>query len=271
MSSAIYTFAEERRAWIAAHAGILLFQKRRAELLGKAIRARDRARVGARPDPHDDEVTPPLVFRQTSTATGGFETAIVVACAVAAPIGWPVGRLLYGWITTLIPDRLLGYPIPALLGTAALCGLPLPLFYDPLPTLWAVVVTPWLLGQLPAIFLAAGIYGVLEGWLAVDGSSHWWPLTPVAAEVDDDVFLGGRDVAMPTILDPPPEAAPPARRKPLSMPRIGVPTIHWIPLLCSGIPVGLGITWYLWLILSALLSLPSELLQTNYPPATPYI
>lgn len=270
MSTAIYTFAEERRAWIAAHAGIFLFQKRRAELLGKAIRARDRQRLGVRPDPHDDDVTPPLVFRQTSTATGGFETAIVVACAVAAPLAWPLGRLLYGWITTLIPDRLLGYPIPALLGTAALCGLPLPLFYDPSPSVWAVVVTPWLLAQLPAVFLAAGLYGVLEGWLAVDGSSHWWPLTPVAAQLDDDLFLGGRDVAMPTILDPPDRAVP-VRRNPLSMPRISTPAIRWIPLLVTGIPITLGITWYLWQVAAALLSLPSELLQTNYPPASPYI
>jgi hypothetical protein len=269
MPTAMYTFAEERRAWIAAHAGIFLFQKRRAELLGKAIRARDRARVGVRPDPHDDEVTPPLVFRQTSTATGGFETAIVVACAVTAPIGWPLGRLLYGRITTLIPDRLLGYPIPALLGTAALCGLPLPLFYNPSPDLWAILFTPWLLAQLPAVFLAAAIYGILEGWLAVDGSSHWWPLTPVAAEVDDNLFLGGRDVAMPTILDPP-SPPEPTRRKPLSTPRISVPTIRWVPLLCTGIPVTLGIMWYAWLILAALISLPAELLHTTYPPAAPY-
>ena len=52
-------FDEERRAWIAARAGIWMFQKRRAELLGKRIRARSRAKVGARPDPHDDQVTRP--------------------------------------------------------------------------------------------------------------------------------------------------------------------------------------------------------------------
>ena len=150
MSTAIDTFAEQRRAWIAGHAGILLFQKRRAELLGKRIRARDRARIGARPDPHDDDVTPPLVFRQTSTATGGFETALVAVCAITAPIGWPVGRLLYGWITTLIPERLLGYPIPALLGTAVVCGIPLPLLYDPAPSVWSVIVVPWLFAQIPA-------------------------------------------------------------------------------------------------------------------------
>jgi hypothetical protein len=264
MPTAIHTFAEERRAWIAAHAGILLFQKRRAELLGKQIRARDRARVGVRPDPHDDDVTPPLVFRQTSTATGGFETAIVAVCAIAAPLGWPLGRLLYGWITTLIPERLLGYPIPALFATAAVCGFPLPLLYEPSPSVWSVIVVPWLFAQIPAVFLTAGIYGVLEGWLAVEGSSHWWPLTPVAAELDDEFFLGGRDVAMPTLLDPPSHEP-----EPLAVPRVGAATIRWIPLLCSGIPAGLGILWYCWLILSALLHLPGEWLNQTVPVTGP--
>lgn len=256
MAAAVDIFAEERRAWIAAHAGVLLFQKRRAELLGKRIRARDRARVGVRPDPHDDDVTPPLMFRKTSTATGGFETAIVAACAVTAPIGWPIGRLLYGWITTLIPDRLLGYPIPALLGTAVLCGIPLPLLYDPSASVWSVVVAPWLLAQIPAMFLAAGIYGILEGWLAIEGSSHWWPLTPAAAELDDELFLGGRDVSMPTILDRPAQEP-----EPLAVPRVSSATIRWIPLLCSGVPAALGILWLCWLIFAALMQLPSEWLN----------
>ncbi|GAB5901211.1 hypothetical protein [Mycolicibacterium mageritense] len=261
MPTATDTFAEERRAWIAGHAGILLIQKRRAELLGKAIRARDRARVGARPDPHDDDVTAPLVFRQTSTPTGGLETAIVVVCALALPIAWPLGRILYSRITTLIPERLIGYPTPALFGTAALCGLPLPLVYDPAPSVWSVLITPWLLGQLPGIFLTAAVYGLLEGWLAVDGSSHWWPLTPEAAEVDDNFFLGGRDVAMPTILDPP--APEPQHRRPLSVPRIGVPAIRWTPMLVSSAPVVLGILWYCWLVAAALLHLPSEMLHDS--------
>jgi len=262
MSTATDTFAEQRRTWIAGHAGILLFQKRRAELLGKRIRARDRARIGARPDPHDDDVTPPLMFRQTSTATGGFETALVAVCAITAPIGWPVGRLLYGWVTTLIPERLLGYPIPALLGMAVVCGIPLPLLYDPSPSVWSVIVVPWLFAQIPAVFLAAGIYGILEGWLAVEGSCHWWPLTPVAAELDDEFFLGGRDVSMPTLLDPPSGTHEP---RPLAVPRVRVPEVRWIPLLCSAIPAGLGILWLSWLIFSAILHLPSEWLNQTVP------
>ncbi|MBV0920426.1 hypothetical protein KC238_24520 [Mycobacteroides chelonae] len=266
MPTAIDTFAEQRRAWIAGHAGILLIQKRRAERLGKAIRARDRARTGARPDPHDDDVTAPLVFRQMSTPTGGFETALVVICALAAPLAWPLGRLLYGKITTLIPDRLMGYPIPALFGTAAICGLPLPVVYDPAASFTSVVLVPWLLTQLPAVFLTAAIYGILEGWLAVEGSSHWWPLTPEATDVDENLFLGGRDVAMPTLLDPPTPQA--SRRRPLSVPRFGVPTLHWTPLLVSSAPVVLGTLWYVWQIAAAMLHLPFDMLH-NSPPAYP--
>jgi hypothetical protein len=117
-------FDEERRAWIAARAGIWMVQKRRAELLGKRIRARSRAKVGARPDPHDDQVTPPLVFRTSSTTTGALETGVLAASAAAAPIGWPLGRMLYAVIIGLIPERLQSYPIAALTWAAVLSGRP---------------------------------------------------------------------------------------------------------------------------------------------------
>jgi hypothetical protein len=120
-------FDEQRRAWIAAHAGVWLFQKRRAELLGKKIRARAHMRVGVRPDPHDDQVAPPLALRTPATGTGALESAVVAAAAVAAPLGWPLGRALYTWIATLIPERLRAYPIAALIWTAVVCGAPLPL------------------------------------------------------------------------------------------------------------------------------------------------
>ena len=48
-------------------------------------------------------------------------------------------------------------------------GLPLPLVYQPTDSLAGTVLAPWLIAQLPAALLAAGIYGILEGWLAVDG------------------------------------------------------------------------------------------------------
>jgi hypothetical protein len=36
------------------------------------------------------------------------------------------------------------------------------------------LVVPWVLAQVPAVFLAAGIYGIVNGWLAVDGRDEKW-------------------------------------------------------------------------------------------------
>jgi hypothetical protein len=233
-------FDEQRRAWIAAHAGVFLVQKRRAELLGKRIRARDRHRIGVRPDPHDDQVAAPLAFRTAATPTGAMESALVTAVALAAPLAWPLGRVLYGWITTLIPDRLRAYPIPALAWTAVVSGLPLPVLFDPQPSLWSAVITPWMLTQIPATFLVAGAYGVLEGWLAVDGSTDWWPMTPLAPDLDDDLILGPGDVAMPTVLDPVPrpvDDVPVARRW-------TPPKTRWAPMLSGAAFAAVGTIWY---------------------------
>ena len=122
-----------------------------------------------------------------------------------------------------------------------------------------MIVMPWLLAQIPATLLAAGVYGVLEGWLAVDGSSDWWPLMPVAADVDDDVFLGARDVAMPTVLDPIPREP-----EPLAVPRRRTrPTIRWIPMLSASTLAALGILWYVCAVGSALIDAPAQLIESN--------
>jgi hypothetical protein len=242
-------FDDQRRAWIAAHAGVFLFQKRRAELLAKQIRARTRSKVGARPDPHDDNVTPPLPLRSPRTPSGTMENLLVLVCAVAAPVGWPVGRLGYQLVKTLIPERLRAYPIPALMWSAALAAAPL-LFYSRSPDLTSEVITPWVLAQIPAALLTASVYGVLEGWLAVEGSSHWWPLTPPAPEVDDNLLLGLTLLPMTTLLDPAPEPSP-ARRLPpsLHVRRAAPPPINWAPLLL-GAAINLAIA--IWCLVSAL-------------------
>lgn len=252
-------FDEERRAWIAARAGIWMFQKRRAELLGKRIRARSRAKVGTRPDQHDDQVTPPLVVRTSSTPTGALETGIAAAAALAAPIGWPIGRSLYATIVRLIPERLQSYPIAALAWTAVLSGAPLPLFYDPGPTLSSTLIIPWILAQIPASFAAAAAYGVLEGWLAIDGSSDWWPLTPAQRDVDDTLILGPDPLPMPTLLDPIRSTA--RSDDAPRIPRRRPAPVNWIRLTVPAAIAATGTLWYFTAVTGALMSYPSALLS----------
>lgn len=249
-------FDDQRRAWIAAHTGVFMFQKRRAEVLAKRIRARARSKVGGRPDPHDDQVTPPFVFRNGSTTSGSFEAALVTACAVIAPLGWALGKGGYCAIVTLIPERLRAYPIPALIWASAVSGLPLVLFYDPDTSLTETLVVPWLLAQIPAGFLAAALYGVLEGWLAIEGSSDLWPLTPVAADIDDDLILDPGMVPMATVLDPP---DPPRRRRvppSISARRRTPPKVHWLPILSGAAAVTIIAIWYTCSVLDATLEPP---------------
>src|SRR5271156_5335069 len=135
---------------------------------------------------------------------------------------------------------------------AALAALPL-IFYSPSPGLDSELITPWLLAQIPATLLTASIYGVLEGWLAVEGSSHWWPLTPQAPEVDDNLLLGPTMLPMTTLLDPAPEPQP-ARRLPpsLHVRRATPPPINWAPLL---IGAAINLALAAWCLISALSAL----------------
>lgn len=249
-------FDDQRRAWIASHAGVLMFQKRRAELLAKRIRARARAKVGGRPDPHDDQVTPPLVFRNSSTASGSFEAALVATCAVIAPLGWAMGKGGYLAVVTLIPERLRAYPIAALIWVSAASGLALVFFYDFGTSLTDALVKPWLLAQIPAGFLAAALYGILEGWLAIEGSSDLWPLTPVAADIDDDLILDPGMVPMATVLDPPDR--PRRRRVPpsISARRRVPPKVHWLPILSGAAVVAITAIWFTCSVADAALNPP---------------
>lgn len=165
-----HVFDGQRHAWIAAHAGKFMFQRRRAALLNKKLRDCERARIGAHLDPHGAQIAPPpLLFR-------ALEVVIVAVAALAAPIGWPAGRLLYRYMTTLIPKRMRAYPIPALLWLAVLqLAGGLLILVDAPVSKWPTPIQLWLGAQMPLTFLTAGIYGILEGWLAVKGSTAWWP------------------------------------------------------------------------------------------------
>ncbi|MGE0216176.1 MAG: hypothetical protein AB7S95_10540, partial [Mycolicibacterium sp.] len=149
--------------------------------------------------------------------------------------------------------------IAALLWAAIISGAPLPLLYDPNPSLASTLLIPWLLAQIPATCAAAATYGVLEGWLAIDGSSDWWPLTPAQRDVDDTLILGPAPVSMPTLLDPAPttgnrssDALPVPRRRPAP--------VNWTRLALPATVAGAGTIWYLAAVLAAAIAIPSALL-----------
>ncbi len=78
------------------------------------------------------------------------------------------------------------------------------LVYDPAGTFSQIVVLPWVSLQLAAVPLVAGVYGILEGWLAVAGSDQWWPLTPVRQPLtaqDAAAILGAYDLTPPAVVD----------------------------------------------------------------------
>jgi hypothetical protein len=197
-------FDEMRRAWIAAHQGASTIQRRRAEVLGRKVRSRERQVATAVPDPHDDTVLPPLVMRTTRSRAAQVELIVVVAAAFVAPLAWPGGWLLKTAVTQLIPRTLRGFPIAALLWSGALLGALVLVLYCPSPTLGQAVLAPWLCVQMAAVPVVTGVYGIAEGWLALPGSLAWWPLTPPMRPLtaaDAAAILGPYDTTGPGLVD----------------------------------------------------------------------
>ena len=190
-------------------------QKCRRDLLNQRILDRDRIAAGGLPDPHDNAMPTPMLFRKPTTPEGVAEVIIVAAAAALAPIGWPLGLLLYRRIVTFIPDRLRSYPIPACLWTGAAIGtLTLLLYLCSSPTsLIGALLAPYLIAQIPAAFVAAGVLGILNGWLAVAGSTEWYPRSPLPIAVDLNLPMGPDDLTAPPLfatvdIDPAPDMRP---------------------------------------------------------------
>jgi hypothetical protein len=201
-------FDEVRRAWIAEHQGWSMIQRRRAELLGRRVRARQRRRASAVPDPHDDTVLPPLWLRAAKSPAAQVELTLALAAVLLTPLAWFAGRLVTSAVVRLIPGTLRGYPIAALLWSGAGLGLLTVLLgwatYDPGESLRQAVLLPWGCLQIAAVPAAAGLYGIADGWLAVPGSRQWWPLTPARRPLtagDAADILGGYDLTGPGLVD----------------------------------------------------------------------
>jgi hypothetical protein len=203
-----------RREWIAEHAGIWTMQKRRAECLNRQIRHRNRVLAGARPSPYDDNTIHPLLTRRSPTPEGWLEGMLVLVCLLGAPLGWPLGLALYRSIVGLIPDRLRAYPVLGLMGIAIVTGSLCILTYSPGSGLATVLLAPYVLAQIPATFAAAGLLGILNGWLAIDGSVDWWPLAPRPLELDLSLPFEPDDLTGPGVFEritaeAPPDLTPP--------------------------------------------------------------
>ncbi|ASL12404.1 hypothetical protein MYCOZU1_05858 (plasmid) [Mycobacterium intracellulare subsp. chimaera] len=149
-----------------------------------------------------------------------FDWVLFMTAAVLAPLGWPAGKALSVSVVQLIPGELRSYPIAAFMWSSAIVGAPLPLLLwlaGPGDSLVSAAAIPWLLAQIPATLLTAGVYGILEGWLAVDGARDWWPMRP-PDDVDeiDFGFLQADDLTgpgvFPTHRESPPGDPSPIRR-----------------------------------------------------------
>lgn len=201
-------FDDIRREWIAHHQGWSTVQRRRAENLGRIVRKRQRIRTSAVPDPHDDTRIDPLWMRAAKSRPARVELTVVGLAAVVAPIGWAAGWALKTALVRLIPQTLRGFPVAAMLwagvGLGALTVLISQLVYDPAGSFGQVVVLPWWCLQLVMVPIVTGIYGIAEGWLAVEGSNQWWPLTPVKKPItaeDAAAILGAYDMTGPGVVD----------------------------------------------------------------------
>lgn len=263
-------FDDVRREWIARHAGVSTIQKRRAEILNRRIRDRHRKLAGARPSPYDDCVINPLPTRRVDSVGGYVEATIVGVAALLAPIGWPTGIALYQHILGRIPYRLRSYPVPALLWTSVGLGALTLCLYQHGTGLSTALLAPWLTAQIPATFLSAGIYGILNGWLAVDGATAWWPLAPRPAPADLDYPMGPDDMTGPGIfygqdLDAgeqpgpiPPHSAPP-------------PAHSTAPIVAALIMSILGIAWTIGTVILGVRDAITESIIQTIPSSIPTI
>jgi hypothetical protein len=201
-------FDEVRRAWIAEHQGWSTIQRRRAEQLGRRVRARQRSRASAVPDPHDDTVLPPMWLRAALSPAALAELTLILIAGVLIPLGWMGGWFLNHRVVQLIPATLRSYPVAGLLwsgaGLVLLTTLLSQAAYASNDSVDQLLLLPWGCLQLAMVPAVAGVYGVADGWLAVPASRQWWPLTaprrPLTPQ-DAAEILSGYDLTGPGLVD----------------------------------------------------------------------
>ena len=154
-------------------------------MLGRRVRARQRAVATAVPDPHDDTVIPPLWLRTAKSPASQIELLVVTMAALVHTDRAGSGATFSHRLSLpLIPTQLRAFPIAAVAVVGCVARSADRCVYDPAPTFGEAVFAPWLCLQLAAVPVVSGVYGVAEGWLAVAGSHQWWPLTPAERAAD---------------------------------------------------------------------------------------
>ncbi|TXI56448.1 hypothetical protein [Mycolicibacterium mageritense] len=211
-----------RRQWIHDHLWYSEIQRARMEKLDIQIRRRYAAKILAAPSRRDDYARNPLLARGHVSVIGKIEWFLFGVMMLFIPIGWLAGKGVYKVTVALIPATLRSYPIVAFLWLALIPGALIVVLYDPAPGLGAKVFWPWVAAQLPATLLIAGLYGVVEGWLAVPGALQLRPanLPPLEiSPVDAAAILGADDITAPPLIPSAPtpnlgEMTPPMRSEP---------------------------------------------------------
>ncbi|WP_079580405.1 hypothetical protein [Mycobacteroides abscessus] len=217
-------YDELRREWIHDHWAWSEIQRARMEKLDIIIRRRYADRMDLGPSRRDDQPRNPLIARGRVSLIGKLEYAGFLAMLVFLPVGWLLGRGLYKLFASLVPDTLRSYPIPALLWAGFLGGLPMQFLYHPDHGFIAKILVPWFNSQLHWAFSIAGLYGIVEGWLAVKGATQMWPkhLPPLIMNpVDAAAILGADDLTAPSLIKHADETeagmmTPPMRSEPRS-------------------------------------------------------
>lgn len=216
--TATLIYGEERASWTRNHAGPLTFQRRRGELLQRAVDEDRRQRAGIGHNIHIEGVTEQLWLRSPQSRAVMLEYVIVIAAAIVFPIAWPLGRALYRWLARRVDphgETLHAVPITALATLAAVLILPPTLLLDPSgwQTLSSVIFTPWLWVQGAGVFAAAALYAIMDGWLVVRGATDWWPFPPpprpIAYSPTKDAQRPNSGPAVPPGYRPPPRARAP--------------------------------------------------------------
>lgn len=188
LTSLIY--ARERAAWIRNHAGAFNFQRRRADLLLAAVDDATRQAAGTAYNPHVQATTEAFWLRAVQSRAAVVESAVVIGAGLLFPIGWPAGRLLYRWLVGRVEIvrasrseiGLWSIPVTALAWIAAVLAILGAAVISPssATTLFGVLAPSWIVAQGAGLFLTASVYGVLEGWVAIPGTTGWWPFPPPA-------------------------------------------------------------------------------------------